>query len=525
VVTLRVYLIPFLTSLGLSLLLTRLVRNQAVKWGRLDPPRRDRHHHATAVPRLGGVAIFLAFVGATGPSLLSARLLDSGMTFSIRMTLAILGPGLMIFCLGVYDDLYELKANWKFVVQVLAAMLLYANGVGIHQIGIAGYDEPLTVALGLPLTVFWVLLITNAFNLIDGLDGLAAGSATFSTIIIFAVSLLRANPLVSFLAIVLAGAMLGFLRYNVNPASIFLGDSGSLFIGFMLSALALVGSQKATTMVAVAIPLVSFGLPILDVALAIARRLLRGTPLFRGDDDHIHHKLLKMGLSHRNAVLVLYAATAGFGFLSLVLLHGDSMIALVLCVVGCGVWAGVQQLHYAEFGELRSFVERAGQRRRVMINNLAVHHATESLRACGNLDQLCQRLNETLEPLGFDGFMLDGPNLGLVAQGTLSPFKAISNGRLRYDWNGFAPKPEWEIRIELMTGSGEKWGQFFVYRRCSEEPILFDIHLLNGEFRRALVEAIDRSLALTQSVVSEKEPQKSYLIECLKGAPISIDAD
>ena len=508
----HIYLIPFLTSLALSLILTRLVRNQAVRWGRLDPPRSGRHHHTSAVPRLGGIAIFLAFVGSTGFSLLAAKFADSGPVFSLRTTLAILGPGLIIFCLGFYDDLYELTANWKFGVQVLAAVLLYSNGVGIHRVGFSGHDEPLTMAFGLPLTVFWVLLITNAFNLIDGLDGLAAGSATFSTIVIFAVSLLRANPLVSFFAIVLAGAMLGFLRYNLNPASIFLGDSGSLFIGFVLSALALVGSQKATTMVAVAIPVISFGLPILDVALAIVRRLLRGKPLFRGDDDHIHHKLLKKGLSHRNAVLVLYAATAGFGFLSLVLLHGDSMIALVLCVVGCGVWVGVQQLQYAEFGELRSFVERAGQRRRVMINNLTVHRATESLKTCGSLDRLCQTLNETFEPLGFDGFLLCSPHIDRIPQRVLAPFRLTSEGCLCFGWSGLESSPEWEIRVELTTTSGDKWGQFSVYRECFEDPILFDIHLLNGEFRRVLVEAIHRGIARVQSAASQKETKKTYLI-------------
>jgi UDP-GlcNAc:undecaprenyl-phosphate/decaprenyl-phosphate GlcNAc-1-phosphate transferase len=521
-----IYLIPFLTSLGLSLILTRWVRNQAVRWERVDPPRSGRHHHTTAVPRLGGIAIFLAFVGSTGLSLLAAGLVDRGPALSLRTILAVLGPGLMIFFLGFCDDLYELTANWKFGVQILAAVLLYANGVGVYRIGIAGHDEPVTISLGLPLTVFWVLLITNAFNLIDGLDGLAAGSATFSTIIIFAVSLLRANPLVSFLAIALAGAMLGFLRYNLNPASIFLGDSGSLLIGFMLSALALVGSQKATTMVAVAIPLISFGLPIVDVVLAVVRRLLRGKPLFRGDDDHIHHKLLKMGLSHRKAVLVLYAVTAGFGFISLVLLHGDSMIALVLCVVGCAVWVGVQQLHYAEFGELRSFVERAGQRRRVIINNLAIRHATESLMTCVTFDRLCHTLNEAFAPLGFDGCVLRSSRLDGIPPGILAPFQPTYDGRLSYGWSGHeSSEPEWEIRIELTSALGEKWGQFCVYRRCCEDPILFDIHLLNGDFRRVLVEAIHRNLAHTQSTANETETQRAYLIDCLKGAPVSIDAD
>src|SRR5258708_9948174 len=163
--------------------------------------------------------------------------------------------------------------------------------------------------LGLPLTILWVLAITNAFNLIDGLDGLAAGSALFSTLVAFVVALLNGYSLVTVMTIALAGAILGFLRYNFNPATIFLGDSGSLFIGFLLSALALAGAQKAPTIVAVAIPVVSFGLPILETSLSILRRLISGRPVFTADREHIHHKLLQHGLTHRQVVIVLLPAS------------------------------------------------------------------------------------------------------------------------------------------------------------------------------------------------------------------------
>ena len=517
---LHIYLIPFLISLILSLILTRWVRDRAVRCGRIDVPRSGRHLHANPVPRLGGIAIFLAFLGSTLISLIVPRLVGDPSAASIRTTLAILAPALIVFCLGFYDDLHELGANWKFGIQALAAVLLYANGVGVHRLGFVSHGDPLSMSIGLPLTVFWVLLITNAFNLIDGLDGLAAGSATFSTIIIFAVSLLRDGTLVSFLSIVLAGAMLGFLRYNLYPATIFLGDSGSLFVGFMLSALALAGSQKATTMVAVAIPVVSFGLPLLDVALSIIRRFLRDKPLFSADDDHIHHRLLKLGLSHRNAVLILYAVTAGFGLLSLVLLHGDSVIALVLSVIGLGVWLGVQQLHYAEFSELRSFVERSGHRRRVIVNNLAIRRATESLRACGDLANLGGTLAETLEPLGFDGFLLSSPHIDRIPLRSLAPFQSSGDGRLRYDWGGFGfSGPEWEIKIELLTSSGHRWGKFSVYRKCFEDPLLVDIHLLNGEFRRVLSEAIRRAVDHARLTTRERESPEAHLI----GRAVSAD--
>src|SRR5208337_4776836 len=217
---------------------------------------------------------------------------------------------MLVFLLGLYDDLRGVSPAGKFLVQAFAATLLFFGGYGVHRLDLVSTGQALQTFIGLPLTIFWVLLITNAFNLIDGLDGLAAGSALFSTVVILILSLLAPNPVVSFLAISLAGVILGFLRFNFHPASIFLGDSGSLFIGFLISALAIVASQKAPIIVAVSIPLVSLGLPILDVVLAVARRFLGGKPIFRGDRDHIHHKLLKRGLSQREAVLLLYAVTA-----------------------------------------------------------------------------------------------------------------------------------------------------------------------------------------------------------------------
>jgi UDP-GlcNAc:undecaprenyl-phosphate/decaprenyl-phosphate GlcNAc-1-phosphate transferase len=512
-VALHSYLISFLTSLVLSFILTRKIRNYAIQCGWLDAPNRGRHVHTNPVPRLGGVAIFLAVPAAIGISLVMPRLMGNPSVFSLRMVLAILVPGLLVFLVGLYDDLQPLGPYWKFSVQGSATVLLYMNGVGVHRLGFISNGQVLGIAIGLPLTILWVLLITNSFNLIDGLDGLAAGSAMFSTIIIFAISLLRQNILVSFLTIALAGAVLGFLRYNFNPASIFLGDSGSLFIGFMLSALALAGSQKATTMVAVAIPVVSFGLPIVDVTLSVIRRLLRGKPLFSGDDDHIHHKLLKRGLSHRHAVLILYAVTAGFGLLSLVLLHGDAMIALVLSVIGLGVWLGVQQLQYAEFAELHALFQRTGQRRRIIVNNLQIRRATELLSVCAEFERMCQTLKDALEPLGFDGFLISGPYLDELSQSSFAPFRRISDGRLRYDWGGYrSAKPEWELSFDLLTGSGYKWGQFSVFRECFEEPLLVDINLLSGEFRRTLTDAAHRAVAHAQSTVRERRAKDAHLI-------------
>jgi UDP-GlcNAc:undecaprenyl-phosphate GlcNAc-1-phosphate transferase len=349
--------------------------------------------------------------------------------------------------------------------------------------------------VGLPLTVFWVLLITNAFNLIDGLDGLAAGSALFSTVAVFVVSLLAPNPMVTFLTIALAGAILGFLRFNFYPASIFLGDSGSMFIGFMLSALALAGSQKAPTMIAVAIPVISFGLPILDVVLAVVRRFLSGKPLFSGDREHIHHKLLKRGLSQRDAVLVLYAVTAGFALLSLVLLHGSAMLALVLAVIGIGVWLGVQQLGYAEFSELHDLIQRTRDRKQFVANNLEIRHAAESLSSCTDLHMICRVLKKTLQTVGFDGFQFKHSSMDNLPESIFTPMQRNPGGGLQYGWNGTATSDQaWELRLELITGSGYRLGVFSLLRVHIENPLLLDVNLLSYEFRVALSSAVQRAM-------------------------------
>jgi UDP-GlcNAc:undecaprenyl-phosphate GlcNAc-1-phosphate transferase len=345
----------------------------------------------------------------------------------------------------------------------------------------------------LPLTVLWVLLITNAFNLIDGLDGLAAGSAVFSTVVVFVMSLIAPNPLVAFLAIALAGASLGFLRFNFHPATIFLGDSGSLFIGFMLAALALAGSQKAPTIVAVAIPIVSLGFPILDVALAVIRRFVAGKPLFDGDKAHIHHKLVKRGLSQRDAVLTLYAVTAGFGFLSLVMLQQRRAIALVLAVTGIGIFLGVQQLRYQEFAELLSVLQRATRRRQILANHVALRQAAEKLRQCHDFGAMCQILQDTLEPIGFDAVRFRKLGKNGFSSEMLQPMQYSPDGSWLLSWCAHEiAEPPWELKLDLTTDSTKRWGYFSLIRMSNEDCLRLDVNVLTEEFRISLSGAIER---------------------------------
>jgi UDP-GlcNAc:undecaprenyl-phosphate GlcNAc-1-phosphate transferase len=451
--------------------------------------------HTIPVPRLGGVAIYFSFMAVVILSIVIPRLLGIAPPLTARSTVGLLGPALVVFFLGLVDDLHPVSAYWKFGVQAVAATWLYAGGYGIHNLALIHGGRALGWVYCLPLTILWVVLITNAFNLINGLDGLAAGSALFSTIVVFVMSLVVPNLLVTFLTIALAGATLGFLRFNFHPASIFLGDSGSLFIGFMLAALALAGSEKAPTIVAVAIPVVSLGFPILDVALAVVRRFLAGKPLFDGDKHHIHHKLLKRGLSQRDAVLTLYAVTAGFGFLSLVLLHERRAIAMVLAVIGIGIFLGVQQLRYQEFAELLSILQRVTRRRQIVANHVAIRQATERLRECGDLGTICRTLQDTLEPIGFDAVRFQKLEKNGFPSSMLQPLRYSPDGSWLLSWfEHEITDPPWELKLELLTHSSDRWGYFSLIRMSNQDPLSLDLNMLTEEFRSSLSGAIERAI-------------------------------
>jgi hypothetical protein len=273
-------------------------------------------------------------------------------------------------------------------------------------------------------------------------------------------------------------------------------------------------------MVAVAIPVVCFGLPIVDVTLSIVRRFLGGKPLFTGDSDHIHHKLLKRGLSQRAAVLVLYIASAGFALLSLFLIHDAGMIGLVLLIIGIGVWLGVQHLHYAEFAELQDLIRRTRKRKQVIANNLEIRRAAESLNSSSEFASICRILENTLEPLGFDGFALRNSSTSGISELFFAPFRRASDGGLQYCWSHTTiANPAWELRLELMMSSSDPMGHFSLFRMRVESPVLVDVDLFNNEFRMALSNAFYR--ALNQMQVSARPEIHAVSAPTAKVASIS----
>jgi UDP-GlcNAc:undecaprenyl-phosphate GlcNAc-1-phosphate transferase len=299
--------------------------------------------HARDVPRLGGLAIAAGFyVPVLGLALRVNEYQQDIYQQPLRVVALLLG-GLAILALGIFDDLRGARAWQKLIIQVPVAILVWMAGVRIGG-ATAPTGETLLLPQGLSLlaTVAWIVVVVNALNLIDGLDGLASGLALESLLVTALCAWHRGDPALALFALCLSGAVGGFLVHNFHPATIFMGDSGSMFLGYVLAVSTVWTSQKAATLVGTVLPAVALGLPLLDTSMAIVRRLLRGTQILRGDLDHIHHRLLGRGLSQRQSVLVLYGVGLLFNALAVVLTYlGPAWMWLEWPVVGLGVAAAI----------------------------------------------------------------------------------------------------------------------------------------------------------------------------------------
>ena len=403
------------SSFLFSLLITPFVRNQALKRGLVDQPN-DRKLHTTAIPRLGGIAIFLsyilAFAALSLTPLQAGRIITaSGLPLALKIAPAIL----IIFAVGLWDDLRPIRPWQKLVGQIVAASAVYMAGVSVS--GFGGYGLP--PYLTLPATIFWLVLCANAINLIDGIDGLAAGVGFFATATTLLAALLINSMDLALAIAPLLGALLGFLRYNFNPATIFLGDCGSLFVGFLLGCCSIIWSQKSATMLGMTAPLLALSIPLLDTALAVVRRFLRGKPIFTADRGHIHHRLLDRGLTPRKVALLIYGFCAIAAILSLCMmttnLEGPAIV--LFCVV---TWMGVQHLGYVEFGVAgRMFVE--GAFRRMLHTNIALKMFEDRLRAANSIDSCWAIIEESAKDFGFHAVSMkfNGYENSYVGEGTL----------------------------------------------------------------------------------------------------------
>jgi UDP-GlcNAc:undecaprenyl-phosphate/decaprenyl-phosphate GlcNAc-1-phosphate transferase len=329
----------FVVSLALSLWLTPVIRTWSLKNQLVDQPG-ERKIHRQPISRLGGVAIFLSFALSFGLSLWLMVASDAQRLQEQSGLYGLLWGGLLMFILGVVDDLKNLPAPVKLVGQLLAAGAAIWGGVEIHTLDLPGSKLLILNALSIPVTVLWLVGVTNAMNFIDGVDGLASGVGILSCLALFVVAIFTGQPLTSLVALLLCGAILGFWVHNHHPAKIFMGDSGALFIGMMLGMLSVSGVLK-TQIVVMLLPLLILIAPILDITYATFRRLWRGKNPLVADADHIHHRLLQAGFSQQNTVFIFYVAhlitgMLATGYLSLSYLGLYLLLSLgmvILCII------------------------------------------------------------------------------------------------------------------------------------------------------------------------------------------------
>lgn len=381
-----------------ALVLTPLCRNVFRRCGIVDRPDGLRKIHREPVPRAGGIPILLSFVLAFAVLLLSPFSAGGVIRESLPLAAKLLPAAGIVFFTGLLDDIYRLKPWHKLLGQIGAGAWAWAMGVSIS--GVNGYQ--FGDWLSLPVTLAWFIGCTNAFNLIDGVDGLATGVGLFATLTILASALLHNNIPLALATAPLAGSLFGFLRYNFNPASIFLGDSGSLTIGFLLGCFGVIWSQKSATLLGMTAPLMVLAIPILDVALSILRRALRGQPIFRADRGHIHHRLLDRGLTPRRVALVLYGVCALFAALSLLSSVSENRYSGAILVLFCVVtWVGVQNLGYVEFRVARRML-LGGAFQNTLNGQLALRKFEEGISSAATVEACWEVVRDSARQFGFD---------------------------------------------------------------------------------------------------------------------------
>ena len=321
-------LFAFILALAISFACTPAVRMLAIKIKAVDVPKDNRRMHKVPIPRMGGLAIFAGFLVSV------LFFVPLGTEFR-----SILIGALILVVLGIIDDIVALKPKTKFAGQIIAALIPALSGVSIHGIVnpfVPGQYSTLGI-FSIPLTVIWIVGITNAVNFIDGLDGLACGVSAIATVTMFIIAVLFGETYIALMMAALAGACLGFLPYNMNPAKIFMGDTGSMFLGYILATVSIQGLFKFYAVISFAVPFILMGLPIFDTGFAIVRRLLKGQSPLQADRGHVHHRLIDLGFDQKQSVAILYAFSALMGLTAVILARTNEskLIILAIAVLVC----------------------------------------------------------------------------------------------------------------------------------------------------------------------------------------------
>jgi UDP-GlcNAc:undecaprenyl-phosphate GlcNAc-1-phosphate transferase len=479
------------SALALSLAGTYAVRGWAVRRGYVDHPDDERRIHSAPTPNVGGIAVALTTLVTF---VLWGAFVLPDYTHRPEI-LSMLAGGGLIFLLGVWDDVHHLRARTKFVLQVGIASLAFLGGVRILGIGFGDvWFSQLAGAGSWLVTVVWIVGTTNAFNLIDGSDGVAGGAAAFASLSMGVVFALYGDPLGALMATILVGAALGFLYFNFPPASVFMGDGGSLFLGFTLATLGVITTQKAPTFLAVTIPVIAFGVPLLDTTIAIIRRYLRHEPIFAPDRGHIHHRLRDLGLSSRGVALMLYIACAGCASLSLVLAApGRTTVLPVFIVAGAVLIVVVQRLNVPELIELSRVVGRSFQQRSVISHNVRVHGLSAAVASARSSADVVEALQEAFAGSEFSAIEIRvNAGSGASLRGFEGHVEEASGQYLRLEFERVLhPEQEYEIRVPMVVGR-ERAGYVSLIRRTAGSRLYTDVRLVAHLLVPSVADAIER---------------------------------
>jgi len=438
-------------SVVLSLIATPLVRDSIGKIRFLDQPDGVRKKHLKPIPRVGGIAIVLAYVSTFAIALALPFSYTSVLYRALPNILELSLVAGVVFMTGVLDDMIGLSARQKLIGIGGAAILAYAVGirVDIHLF----HGLPNWHWLGFVITVLWLVGCANAFNLIDGMDGLAAGVGLVSTITILLAALTQSNLPLVLATLPLAGSLLGFLRYNFNPASVFLGDSGSLLIGFLLGCYGALWSEKSVTLLALTAPLLALSIPLLDVILSVLRRFLRNRPIFEPDRGHIHHKLLERGFTTKRAVFTIYAFCGLVAVLSLLMSAVHNRFSGLIVILFCGAaWIGIRHLDYTEFATAgRMFL--GGKFRRIIDAETRLLSFESSLAKAADVDECWNRIRQGSSEFGFQGARMS------------------IQGSVFEDVGGDHSNPLWQLRIPVADG---EYVNFFSDFSVEMDPVILN---------------------------------------------------
>ena len=484
-------LITFIIALILSLVLTPLAGRLGARFGALDEPS-ERKMHGRPIPRIGGLAIFAAFFLTLALGSLFHTAVSDLLVLD-RQIVFLLGGAFICFGIGLFDDFHRLSPRIKFFFQVIAASVAFYGGLRIEFFSFFGVGLHFGI-LSYLVTVFWFVLFINAVNLIDGLDGLAAGIAFFTATVLVILSVLRGEYLIGMLFAVLAGTCLGFLRYNFNPASIFMGDSGSYFLGYAIAGLSIMGSIKSQVGAAMLIPVLALGIPLFDTILSPIRRFVRGRKMFRPDNGHIHHRLLDMGLTAKKAVWIIYAITFCLCIMAVVIVNiRDEQAGLFLIVLGAGAIIFVRKLGYFEyvgsdkiFGWFKDITDVAGfSRDRRSFLSLQIDTGRSE-----NSEELWQNITTAFKMLEFD-----------MAELHLNS-KNPSKSELQKDWNwardGFDKSNDirkeylFKLELPLLGNENKNFGTLWLVKDLRRDAISHYTLRRVEHLRRTLVGTLEK---------------------------------